>query len=179
MLSSIIPKMPRQERTQNPGYMPSGLAFSKDVYHRKNHKDSNQATMINMGMESGRMLKESDNQSSCKATAKIDRKTAAAASTFRRGDEYPYDSDSDTAYHFSYFVQDGLEARDRIMPLNARLANAPALRAASAVKYCDHLQSPCMMPCFLVDFSQMQTFTWTGRVTFQTGTSHQFKFNQL
>ena len=47
-------------------------------------------------MERGRMQKEPDNQSSGKATAKIDGKTAAAASTFRRGDEYPYDSDSDT-----------------------------------------------------------------------------------
>ena len=53
------------------------------------------------------MRNEPDNQSSGKATAKIDRKTAAAGSTFRRGDEYPYDSDSDTAYHFSYFVQTG------------------------------------------------------------------------
>ena len=106
------------------------------------------------------MLKESDNQSSCKATAKIDRKTAAAASTFRRGDEYPYDSDSDTAYHFSYFVQDWLE--DSIMRLNAQLADARALRAASEAEYCDYLQSPSMMPCSPDDFSQMQTFTWTG-----------------
>ena len=67
---------------EKPGYMPSGLAFSKDVYHRNNGKDSNQATMNNMGMEGGRMRKESDNQSSGKATAKIDRKTAAATSTF-------------------------------------------------------------------------------------------------
>ena len=107
------------------------------------------------------MRNEPDNQasSSCKPTAKIDHKTAAAASTFRRGDEYPYDSDSDTAYRFFYFVQDGLE--DRIMRLNARLADARALRAASAVEYCDYLQSPGMMPCFPDDFSQMQTFTWS------------------
>ena len=77
--------------------------------------------MNNMGMERGRMRKEQDNQSSCKVTAKIDSKTAAAADTFRRGDEYPYDSDSDTAYHFDYFVQDGLE--DHIMRLEARLAH--------------------------------------------------------
>ena len=51
--------------------------------------------MNNIGMERGSMLKEPDNQSSGKATAKIDRKTAAAASTFRWGDEDPYDSDSD------------------------------------------------------------------------------------
>ena len=79
--------------------MRSGLAFSTDVYHRNNRKDRNQATMNNMGMERGRMRKEPDNQSSDtgKATAKIagDRKTAAAASTFRRGDEDPYDSDNE------------------------------------------------------------------------------------
>ena len=72
------------------------------------------------------MLKEPDNQSSGKATAKIDRKTAAAASTFRLGDEDPYDSDSYTEHHFTYLAQDGLE--DCIMRLNARLAYA---RAAS------------------------------------------------
>ena len=49
-----------------------------------------------MGMERGRMRKEPDNQSSGKATAKIDSKTAAAASTFRRGNDDPYDSDSVT-----------------------------------------------------------------------------------
>ena len=86
---------------EKPGYMPSGLAFSTDVYNRNNRKDRNQATMNNMGMERGRMRQEPDNQSSDKATAKIDRKTAAAASTFRRGDENPYDSDFDTACHFS------------------------------------------------------------------------------
>ena len=91
------------------------------------------------------MRNEPDNQSSGKATAKIDSKTAAAAaSTFRRDDEYPYDSDSDAAYHFSYFVQDGLE--DRIMLLEAQLAYVRALCAASAVEYCDYLQSSCMMP---------------------------------
>ena len=52
--------------------------------------------MNNMGMERGRLRKEPGNQSFGKATAKIDSKTAAAASTFRRGDEYPYDSVSDT-----------------------------------------------------------------------------------
>ena len=51
-----------------------------------NRKNRNQATMNNMGMERGRMQKEPDNQSSGKATAEIDRKTAAAASTC---DEYP------------------------------------------------------------------------------------------
>ena len=67
----------------------SGLAFATDVYHRNKRKDSNQATMNNMGMERGRMRKEPDNSSSRKATAKIDRKTASAASTFRRGDDSP------------------------------------------------------------------------------------------
>ena len=100
--------------------------------------------MNNMSMERGRMLKEPDNQSSGKATAKIDRKTAAAASTLRRGDEDPYDSGSDTAYHFSYFVQDWLE--DSIMRLNAQLADARALRAASAMDYCDYLQSRSLHP---------------------------------
>ena len=40
--------------------------------------------MNNTGMERGRMRKETDNlnQSSCKATTKSARKTAAAASTF-------------------------------------------------------------------------------------------------
>ena len=52
--------------------------------------------MNNMGMERGRMRKEPDNQSDgLPAMAKIDRKIAAAASTFRRGNEDPYDSDSD------------------------------------------------------------------------------------
>ena len=116
--------------------------------------------MNNMGMERERILKEPDSQSSGRGTAKIDHKTAAAASTFRRGNEDPCASDSETAYHFSYFVQDGLE--DRIMRLNARLADARALRSASAKEYCDYLQSPCMMSCFPDDFSQMPTFTWTG-----------------
>ena len=48
------------------------------------------------------------------------------------------------------------------MRLEARLADVCALRAASAVDYCDYLQSPGMRPCFPDDFSQMQTFTWTG-----------------
>ena len=76
--------------------MPSGLAFSTDEYDRNNSKYSYKFTMNNICMERGRMQKEPDNQSSGKATAKIDGKTAAAASTFRRGDEYPYDSVSDT-----------------------------------------------------------------------------------
>ena len=46
-----------------------------------------------MGMERGHMRKEQDNQSSGKVTAKIARKTAAAASTFPRGNEDPFDSD--------------------------------------------------------------------------------------
>ena len=62
-----------------------------------------------MGMERGHMRKEPDNQSTGKAMAKIARK-AAAASTFRRGNKDPHDSDSDPAYHFSFFVQDWLEA---------------------------------------------------------------------
>ena len=67
------------------GKIPSGEAeYNKDVHHRNNSNDSYQATMNYMGMERGRMRKEPDNQSSCKATAKIDRKTAAAASTFLR-----------------------------------------------------------------------------------------------
>ena len=81
---------------EKPRYMPSSLAFSTYVYHRNNRKDSNQATMNNMGMERGRMRKEPDNQSLGKATAKINSKTAAAASTFRRGNDDPYDSDSVT-----------------------------------------------------------------------------------
>ena len=40
-----------------------------------------------MGMERGRMCKEPDDQSSGKAMAKIASKTAAAASTFPRGNE--------------------------------------------------------------------------------------------
>ena len=56
--------------------------------------------------------------------AKIARKTAAAASLFWRSNEDPYDSESVPAYHFSYFVQDRLEAR---------LDNACA---ASAVEHC-------------------------------------------
>ena len=145
--------------------MPSGLAFSTDVYHRNNRKDRNQAAMNNMGMERGRMRKEPDNQSLPsdslgKATAKINRKTAAAASTFRRGDEDPNDSDSDTEHQFTYLAQDWPE--DSIMRLNARLADARALRAASATENCDYLQSPGMTPCFPDDFSQMPTFTWTG-----------------
>ena len=72
---------------QKPEYMPSGLAFSTNVYHRNNRRDCYQAAMNNMGMERGRMQKEPVNQpeSSGKAAAKIARKTAAAASTFRRG----------------------------------------------------------------------------------------------
>ena len=77
--------------------MPSGLAFCTDVHHLSNRKDSNQAIMNNMGVQRGRMLKEPSNQSSGKATAKIARKSAAAASTFQRGNEDPYDCYSDTA----------------------------------------------------------------------------------
>ena len=112
-----------------------------------------------MATERGRMRNDTDNQSSGKATGKIDRKTAAAASTFQRGDEYPYDSDFDTAYHFPYFVLDGLE--DHITRLEARLADVRALRAASAVEYYDYLQSPGMIPGFPDEFGQMPTFTWT------------------
>ena len=67
--------------------------------------------MNNMGMERGCMRKEPDNQSSGKAASKIASRTAAAASTFRRDNEDPYDSDFDPACLFSYFVQDLLEAR--------------------------------------------------------------------
>ena len=65
--------------------------------------------MNNMGMERGRMQKEPVNQpeSSGKAAAKIARKTAAAASTFRRGKEDPYDSDTNPTYHFSYLSRIG------------------------------------------------------------------------
>ena len=64
------------------GKIPAGEdEYNKDVHHRNNRKDRNQATMNNMGMERGRMRKESDNQSSGKATAKIDSKTAAAAAS--------------------------------------------------------------------------------------------------
>ena len=58
---------------------------------------------------------------------------------------------SDTAY-----------LEDRIMRLNARLADARARRAASAAEYCDYLQSPGMTPCSPDDFSKMPTFTWTS-----------------
>ena len=34
---------------EKPKYMPSGLAFSTDVYHRNKHKDRDQATVNNMG----------------------------------------------------------------------------------------------------------------------------------
>ena len=76
------------------------------------------------------------------------------------GNEDPYDSDSDTAYHFPYFVQDWHEAR--IMRVEARLTDARALRAASAMEYCDSLQSSSMMPDFQDISSLQQTFTWTG-----------------
>ena len=65
-------------------------------------------------MERGRVQKEPDNQSSGKATAKIDRKTAAGASTFLWGNEDPFDSDSDSAYHFSYFVHDFTDNFDQM-----------------------------------------------------------------
>ena len=82
---------------EKPEYMPSGLAFSTDVYNPNNSKDSYhismrqggqasfaratkqlmptsrgcQATMNNIGMERGRIRKRPDNQSSGKAMAKI------------------------------------------------------------------------------------------------------------
>ena len=37
---------------EKPEYMPSGLAYSTEVYHRSNLNDRNQATMNNMGMGS-------------------------------------------------------------------------------------------------------------------------------
>ena len=82
------------------------------------------------------MRKEPDNQPSSQAMAKIAHKNAAAAATFQQGDEDSYDSDSDPAYHFSYFVQDQLEAL---------LAD---VSAATAVGYCDPLWSPGTIPCF-------------------------------
>ena len=97
MLSSIIPTRLRPERSQNT--LPLGLPSSKDVYHRNNSNDcyQAQATMNNMGMERRCMGKEPDNQSFGRATAKIARKTVAATSTFQRGHEFLYDSDSDPA----------------------------------------------------------------------------------
>ena len=95
------------------------------------------------------MQKEPDNQSSGNEVAKIARKTAAAASTFRRGNADPY-SDTDPAYHFSYFVQDLLEAR---------LDNACA---ASVVEHCDPLWLACTVPYFPDIFVQQPTFTSTG-----------------
>ena len=77
---------------------------------------------------------------------------------------------------FPFFCRTGSRTQ-----LNSRLADARALRAASAVEYCDYLQSPGMMPCFPDDFSQMQTHCRRshGQVgsTFQTVTTQQFKFN--
>ena len=82
--------------------------------------------------------------------AKIDSKTTAAASTSRRGNEDPYDSDSYPAYCFPYFVQDQLETR---------LDNACA---ASSVEHCDPLWSPGMIPFFPKIFGPQPTFEWAG-----------------
>ena len=95
------------------GKAPSS-AFSKDVHHQNNRDDRFQATVNNMGIEHGRMRKEPDNQSSGKATAKIAGKTAAAASTLLRGNEDSYDTDSDPAHCFSFFVQDRLRSGSRM-----------------------------------------------------------------
>ena len=50
------------------------------------------------------------------------------------------------------------------MRLEAQLADVRALRAASAMEYCDHLQSSGMMPDFpdISSESNLQPFTWTG-----------------
>ena len=106
--------------------------------------------MNNMGIECGSMCKEPDNQSSCKATAKIARKTAAAA-TFQQGNEEPYDSDSDPANHFSFFF-----AREQQNRFEARLDNPCA---ASAVEHCHPLWSTGMIPSFPDNFGPQQTFT--------------------
>ena len=98
---------------EKPEYMPLGLAFSKDVYHRNNNNDCYQATMNNMGMTSGRMTKEQANQSSGKATAKIACKTASAAITFQRGNRAPYDSDSEPAHRRSTARKPGSRRRSR------------------------------------------------------------------
>ena len=129
--------------------MPPGLAFSMDVHHLNNLKDSNKVTMNNMpvGMERGCIRKEPDSQFSGKATAKIDSKAAAAATTFRRGKEDPYDSDSDPVYHFSYFDPDRFEAR---------------LADACDVENCDHLWSLGTIPYIQDNFGLQLTFTWTG-----------------
>ena len=133
MLSGIIPTITR------PAYMPSGLAFSTDV---NNRKDRYQATMNNMGMERGRMRSQTT--------------SLPARQWPRSGNEGPYDGDSDSADHFSYFVLDRLEAR------------LDDVRAAStqcrAVEHCDPLWSPCMMPYFpdICGPQQTFTFTWTG-----------------
>ena len=76
----------------------------------QNSSESYQVTINMMGMERGRMRKELNNQSFWKAMAKIASKTAAAASTFRRGNQDPYNRHSDPAHHVSCFVQDLLKA---------------------------------------------------------------------
>ena len=105
------------------------------------------------------MQKEPDNQSDGLPGRQQPRSRARLLllhSTFRRGDEEPYDSNSDTAYHFYYFVQDRLDAR--IMPLQARLADDRALNAASAMEYCNYLQSFGMISYFQ-DISSLQPTT--------------------
>ena len=110
--------------------------------------NSYQATMNNMGMEHGRMRKEPDDQSSGKATAKTARKTVAAASTFRLGNEDPYDIDSDPGYHFPHFEQDRLEAR----------LDNPC--AAPTVEHFDPLWSPGTIP-YLPDMVNSRPW-WHG-----------------
>ena len=106
--------------------------------------------MNNMSMERGCSQPVFRPVSSGKTMAKIDSKTTAAASTSRRGNEDPYDSDSYPAYRFPYFVQDQLETR---------LDNACA---ASSVEHCDPLWSPGTIPFFPKIFGPQPTFEWAG-----------------
>ena len=105
----------------------------------KESKDSNQATMNNIGIKHGWMWKEPDNQSDCCFCNYIQ--------TGRRRPLLGYDSDSDPAYHFSCFEQDRFEAR---------------LADARDVEYCDPLWLLGAIPYFQDNFGLHPTFTWTG-----------------
>ena len=72
-------KIPRQERRLIHAIR---LGLLHGCVPSKQLQGPQSSAMNNMSMEHGRMRKEPDNQSSGKATAKIDGKTSAAAFTF-------------------------------------------------------------------------------------------------
>ena len=158
MLSSIIPTILRQERSLDTCHQ----AWPCPQVCTCKQQQGQQSSHYEQHGHGARMHVEGARQPVFRHCNGQDRPQdcCCCCNCIPTGNEDPYDNDPETEYHFSYFVQDRHEAR--IMQLKARLAYACALRAASAMEYCDYLLSSGMMTHF-PDISSLQpTFTWTG-----------------